>query len=861
MIERLAGSRSARDGDASARIRQAGLVAWTSAVTFCVFLVDIFGGAGAVDASLYVVPIVMTLWLHGVLSTIVCTIVSIFLGTVAVVATPGLAGDALSAIIYSVSETGVLAVVALTVVLRKHADARGMQNEREWRELADTAPVLIRAVESDGRTIYASRGWLSLLGADSAFAVGQCWGVPAPTRRDLERAAKDAGAITAPPLEREFSLAAADGRNVWILERVTPRVTRDGSIRGYLGFGIDVTARRAAEQAMIESRARLAEAERVAQLGHADVLVDEEARPVWSEGLFRLLGVEPGGLEPSLDAFLAHVVREDRDSLRSAIRDARSTGKWSDIEFRIRRADGEVRVLRAVAKIVASRSGAVARVFSTLQDVTARVAMERSLIEHRNSLAKAQQLANLGSWSFDPVTGQTLWSEQMARIFGFDVEALPPTIEEFVSRVVHPDDRSAFFSGWSRALAERASVASEYRIVRSDGGVREVRAQCECVAAGIDGRDVVIGTCQDVTEARAAERALRESEERFHLAARGANDGIWDWPDVNADELWLSSRYFELLGYEPGEFRPRGKIFNEQIVHPDDLQCNLEAVARHLEQRAPYDVEIRLKTKTGEYRWFRQRGQATYAADGRPVRMAGSMQDIHARKEAEQKIEQYQEQLRSLAYGAALAAERERRRIGVELHDRTIQNLGLTSVKLAELRDRVALNGGAALFEQIHGLVKATIQDTRALLAELSPPVLYELGFEAAVEWLAEQASTGVGRPRCVVRSDGATKPLGESSQVVLFQAVRELLTNVGKHARASEVRVSIERAGDALRVEVADDGVGFDPASVEPPSVSRGGFGLFSIRERLRLLGGVMRVDSKAGSGTRIVLTAPLDT
>jgi len=111
-----------------------------------------------------------------------------------------------------------------------------------------------------------------------------------------------------------------------------------------------------------------------------------------------------------------------------------------------------------------------------------------------------------------------------------------------------------------------------------------------------------------------------------------------------------------------------------------------------------------------------------------------------------------------------------------------------------------------------------------------------------------------------VVRSDGLAKPLGESGQVVLFQAVRELLTNVGKHARATEVSVSIRHDEGSLHIEVADDGIGFDPARVDPPSVTRGGFGLFSIRERLRLLGGVMMIDSKVGNGTRVVLTAPLD-
>jgi len=93
-----------------------------------------------------------------------------------------------------------------------------------------------------------------------------------------------------------------------------------------------------------------------------------------------------------------------------------------------------------------------------------------------------------------------------------------------------------------------------------------------------------------------------------------------------------------------------------------------------------------------------------------------------------------------------------------------------------------------------------------------------------------------------------------------LFQAVRELLANVGKHARASEVRVSIERNDGVIRVEVSDDGFGFDPVVVKTPHVTRGGFGLFSIRERLRLLGGAMAIDSAPGRGTRVVLTAPLE-
>jgi signal transduction histidine kinase len=110
------------------------------------------------------------------------------------------------------------------------------------------------------------------------------------------------------------------------------------------------------------------------------------------------------------------------------------------------------------------------------------------------------------------------------------------------------------------------------------------------------------------------------------------------------------------------------------------------------------------------------------------------------------------------------------------------------------------------------------------------------------------------------LHSDGLPKPLGEGAQVVLFQAARELLANVGKHARASRASLTVARDGETLTVEVADDGIGFDPTAVKPPHVEHGGFGLFSIRERLRLLGGVMTIDSAPGRGTRVRLTAPLE-
>lgn len=144
-----------------------------------------------------------------------------------------------------------------------------------------------------------------------------------------------------------------------------------------------------------------------------------------------------------------------------------------------------------------------------------------------------------------------------------------------------------------------------------------------------------------------AEQTLHESEERLKLAVQGSSDGLWDWPDVNMDKEWWSSRFYELLGYKDGEFQAGLSKFKE-ILHSDDLERIIEAMKAHFEDRVPFDVEYRFKTKSGEYRWFRGRGQAVWDEEGHPTRMSGSIQDIHVRVESERILQESYKQTEHL---------------------------------------------------------------------------------------------------------------------------------------------------------------------------------------------------------------------
>ena len=231
---------------------------------------------------------------------------------------------------------------------------------------------------------------------------------------------------------------------------------------------------------------------------------------------------------------------------------------------------------------------------------------------------------------------------------------------------------------------------------------------------------------------------------------------------------------------------------------------------------------------------------------------------IDERKLAEEKLLIYQEKLRSLSSELFLAEERERRRIATGLHDRIGQNLVLSKIKLDLIQKTLLSSSQPGVLEEIRELIEQMIRETRSLTFELSSPVLYELGLEPAIEWLTEwnQAQYGITTE---FYDDGQHKPLDESVRVLLFQATRELLFNIAKHSRARSSKVSIHKEGDNIRVQVEDDGVGFDVQEPNPEESKISGFGLFSIRERLSYIGGRLEINTVHGQGTRVDLFTPL--
>jgi len=453
--------------------------------------------------------------------------------------------------------------------------------------------------------------------------------------------------------------------------------------------------------------------------------------------------------------------------------------------------------------------------------------------------------------------------------------------------ITHPDDLEPDLASVSRLLAgEIDSFQMEKRYLGKRGNTVWISLNASVVRDPAENPVYFIGQIEEITERKEAQEELSKQRDFLRNTIEALNHPFYviNAEDYSVEMANSAADFGPLSGCRPcyalthgrsepcrGEDHPcpvvavkgEGKPFVVEHVHTDrnghrrDVEVhahpvfdNEGKVARVIE----YSLDITERKRAEEA--LRQ------AHSELEIRVAERTEDlvteIAERKQAETQLLVYQGQLRSLASELTLIEERERRHIAVDLHDRVGQTLAVVQMKLDALTSSPLGAGQREALDEVSSLIRQTGEDIRSLTFELSPPVLYELGLEAAIEWLAEQFEAQHGL-RIEVIDDRQPKPLDEDVRTLIFRAVRELLVNVVKHARADTARVSLLREGDSIRAEVADDGIGFDASQPVTPNHLTGGFGLFSVRERLDSIGGSFEIDLVSDHGTRVLLVAPL--
>jgi len=361
----------------------------------------------------------------------------------------------------------------------------------------------------------------------------------------------------------------------------------------------------------------------------------------------------------------------------------------------------------------------------------------------------------------------------------------------------------------------------------------------------------------DMTERRNAEESLKLSQQRLALAADAAGMGVWDW-DILQNKMTWDDKMFRLYGIteKPEHY---GVEMWQSRVHPEDRARATEASQAAVRGEKPYDVEFRVAHSDSSLHYLKAHGIVLRDESGKAVRMLGVNYDITNRKRAESELIASRSQLRALALELCRTEQRERRQIADLLHDDVIQSLALARINSGALLAKLVDKELKSLLIHIQADIEQAIDRSRSMMFELSPPVLRELGLKPALEWLAEQTSEKHGL-ECDVSCDPARDSLDSEVRNLVFSAVRELISNVVKHAHAHKASITVRQTSDSLEIVVKDDGVGFDRSKIEALPGQQGGFGLFSIRERVQHLGGRCEMRSGSEQGASFAIIVPLE-
>jgi len=605
----------------------------------------------------------------------------------------------------------------------------------------------------------------------------------------------------------------------------------------------------------------------------------------FSEGFMTFLGYEAGFLEADADWEEDNVHPDDYGKLQEAYLEHVNGGtRFFECENRLKRRDGSYVwvVSRGVATDRDDR-GKVLQIVGMIFDISERKQAEENELRYRLILETIPDVTFLKDRNgkilyvnkqyevWTNKSAQQVIGKQASQIFDYDDDylqmerdlerqvwekAVPITVEQDTPRTIVTEPR--------RVVVTRFPVFDE---------------NDEMLAIGY--------SATDVTERHNAEQALRASEARFRRLFESAPVALFesDWSAGKAlvDELedqGVTDLHRHLLD-NPHLIRKRTDVHNilntnleaMKIFGYDDNMGRDYMSASELtaDQRLAL-IEVLDGFSQGKTR-VRYRGTTLRESGGEfPIirdceliatddndwsQVLVYVQDISIEVEAAAALEAYQLELQSLASQISLAEESERRRIASELHDGTVQRLVLARMGMAKLKAAVKSEKLIDQIEDINELLGSSLRETRSLIFEISPPVLYELGLRAAIEWLADQYRQRSGAKVRISNEIDALN-LSEELKIVVFQSVRELFNNIFKHARADEVVLTWHRNPDTVQLTVADNGCGFDIGTAGTRRSAEGGYGLFAITERLKLLGAGIEIQSSP-RGTSVLLTAPL--
>jgi PAS domain S-box-containing protein len=612
-----------------------------------------------------------------------------------------------------------------------------------------------------------------------------------------------------------------------------------------------------------ESREDLNRAQAVAHTGswRLDVRKNELK---WSDENWRIFGVTPG-TPLTYEIFLSTVHPEDRETVHEKW-SAALRGEPYDIEHRII-VGNEVKWVRERAEMEFDTQGELLGGFGTTQDITEMKAMQRR--EREDSIRLA--------WGQSAMDTINAMQEGVALL---ELDGIIVTVNPAVEKLTglasgtiigqNLETLLPFFLSGNSLKRARTGLAQLRRgeipavpplfMTRPDGKYFHVLPSVSLMVAPEGGRRVAVLTLRDLTDMHEATQRLERSERKYRELVENANSIIMRITPEQT--ITFFNEYAQtFFGFDAGEVVGRnvvGTIAREVDSEGRDLRALLRDVSEHPETHGSNENEN--VCKDGRRVWVHWANRAIRDDQGNVVEILCVGTDITRRREMEAEALRYQQRLRELTERLVVTEEEERWRISRYIHDTIIQNLALSCIRLGTMEKPLVAarqNEEADKLHQVGKLLEEAIEECRMVMSDLTPALLYELGLGPALKDLAQQQGEK-HHLTITVEVDGLPE-LENPLRGLLFMSAREFVMNALKHAGPCAIHVTAGVRGTDVVIQVEDNGRGFD-STVAPAHPDRhGGFGLFSIRQRLEGLGGHLDIRSTPGQGATATIRVPM--
>ncbi|UCV08996.1 PAS domain S-box protein [Dechloromonas denitrificans] len=502
----------------------------------------------------------------------------------------------------------------------------------------------------------------------------------------------------------------------------------------------------------------------------------------------------------------------------------------------------------------------IAGLIISTEDITSTKQIESALRLSEEDLNRAQAVGRIGSWRLDVRRNELTWSKENYRIFGLP-EGTPQSYESFLA-CVHPDDRAMVDREWQAAVRDAATNTTPYEITHRlvvAGAVRWVKekAELELDAAGnlLGG----FGITQDITDIKQVREALLESDNRFSSFMSHSPVASWI-VDADGRYQYVNPRYYTMFNVAVEDLT--GKVIAD-VFPKDEANSVMRAIGDVIATDHPIELIESCLKSDGTPGDFLKIRFPVHLADDRLL-VGGMALDITEQRQGECQIKAANEQLstitteqaahlRELSGELTRAEQRERDRLYELLHDHVQPLLVAMRFELSGLSERTPPEKLLKIVGTVREQITEVIQAARNLGTQLNPPLIMERGLVPALESLRNWMHTTYDLDISLNSAPGI-EPTDLSVRLLCFNAIRELLLNVVKHANSDCVDLTLTREDeDMLQVVVADHGVGFVTEEWHD------GTGLSNIRRRLEMLGGCLDIESLIDVGTVATLRVPL--